>query len=137
MTRKMIAIVVMAFALFAVVACSPQTADSPQEEAAVEQEQVEQVAVVEEAPTSAPVAEEPATPTSAPTDTPVVEEPTEAPEEVAEAEAEAEEVVEEDQPDDAAMAEAAPVQFGRTEEGAFYYGSPDAEIVLIDHSDFL
>jgi len=136
MTKKMIAVVVMALALFAIVACSPQTADSPPEEAAVEQEPVEQVAV-EEAPTTAPVAEEPATPTSAPTDTPVVEEPTEVPEEVVEVEAEAEEMVEDDQPDDAAMAEAAPVQFGRTEEGAFFYGSPDAEIVLIDHSDFL
>jgi len=30
-----------------------------------------------------------------------------------------------------------PVVFGRTAEGAFFYGSPSAEITLIDYSEFL
>ncbi len=141
MTKKVTAMLIMALALFAVVACTPQTADTPVEEVEVSEE-VQQTAV-EEAATAVPVAEEPATPTSIPVATQVPE-PTDAPEEIAEtepeAEAEADEAVEEvddDGPDDAAMAESAPVQFGRTEDGAFYYGSPTAEIVLIDHSDFL
>lgn len=32
---------------------------------------------------------------------------------------------------------AAPVIYGRTEEGAFFHGTPDAPVTLIDYSDFL
>ena len=137
MKRKLVPVLIAALALWVVVGCTPQTAEPPSEAAVAEP--VAEQAVVEEAPTVAQVAEEPATPTAVPTNT-AVPEPTEAPaeEEVAEAaDAEVEEVVEDEQPDDAAMAESSPVQFGRTEEGAFFYGSPTADITLIDHSDFL
>ena len=131
MTKKIGAVLMMVIVLFAVAACSPQTAEPPSD-AAVAEPAAEQE-VFEEVPTVAQVAEEPATPTAAPTNT-AVPEPTEVPETVEE---EAEEMAEDEEPDDAAMAESEPVQYGRTEEGAFFYGSPSAEITLIDHSDFL
>lgn len=143
MKQKIFAIFVMALAVFMIAACSPTTTEvEPETDTVVDTGQ--QVTV---APTAVEVAEEPATPTAAPTNTAETvptDEPTEAPaassDEAAEAgdEETADENSEEpDEPDDAMAAESAPVQFGRTEEGAFFYGSPSAGITLIDHSDFL
>lgn len=125
----------MVVGLLILVACSPQTAEVPVDQDA--QGEASQIETAAEQPTVAQVAEEPAAPTAVPTDTP---QPTDTPVPAVEEEApEAEEVVEEapEEPEAEVVVADAPVQFGRTEEGAFYYGSPTASIKLIDHSDFL
>ena len=133
MKLKMMTVGLLAVGLLIFAACSsPQPAE-------VQVEPEAQVEPAAEQPTVAQVAEEPATPTTAPTDTPEPL-PTDAPDTPAPAAEDVPEEAAEDTPEepeaDAAVAES-PVQFGRTEEGAFYYGSPTASIKLIDHSDFL
>ncbi|MEM8863243.1 MAG: hypothetical protein AAGD96_33450 [Chloroflexota bacterium] len=147
MKRKILFAVSLPLILLIAAACSPTT--EPAAEVAPVEEVVEEApAVVEEQPAVEQVAEEPPTPTAVPipTDTPAPA-PTNAP---AVEETAAEEVVEEESIEEAvveaepeAVVEAEPeaaaseIVFGRTEEGAFFYGAPDAEITLIDYSDFL
>ena len=106
-------------------ACSASTADdAPEPETAVlEPAQPEIAATPTLIPTTTPPKQE--EPTAVPTDEPIQEV-------VATPVAEpiVEEVVEE------VMSETAVVS-GRTEEGAFFYGDPNAPITLIDYSDFL
>lgn len=84
--------------------------------ASVVEEPTPTIAVVPtDLPTSVP---EPAEATAIPTDVPAAEEVV------------AEPIAEESAPETAVIS-------GRTEEGAFFYGNPNAPITLIDYSDFL
>ena len=99
-------------------ACSPPGGDAaPEATAVLEPTQptaavTPTLAATDAPPTTAPKPDEP---TAVPTEEPI---PTEAP------------VVEE------VVVETAVVS-GRTEEGAFFYGDPNAPITLTDYSDFL
>ena len=105
-------------------ACSPSTSnDAPETEpetAVFEPTQADIAATPTLTPTEVPptTPSEPAEPTAVPTDEPVTEEVVEEP------------VVAEVEPETAVIS-------GRTDEGAFFYGDPNAPITLIDYSDFL
>ena len=106
-----------------IVAPTQEVADVVQEVSTKENETI--------AATELPILEEPATPTAAPTAIPTEPPtPTALPEETAEA-------VDTEESDQVAEAESSPVIYGRTSEGAFFYGSETAEVTIIDHSDFL
>jgi hypothetical protein len=121
-------ILILPFVLSALVACAPGT----------EPENDENVAETSPVPTESPLAEvEAATeppstdllpPTAVPTDTPPAEpttipttEPTSQPTNV---------------PSEEPAAETAVIT-GRTDEGVFFLGAPNAPVTMIDYSDFL
>lgn len=109
--------------IFLLAACSP-----PSDGSAPEPEQAEATAVLE--PTQ-PIAA--VTPTLAATDAP----PTTAPEPNEPTAVPTEELIPTEAPIVEEVAPETAVVSGRTEEGAFFYGDPNAPITLIDYSDFL
>ncbi len=123
-------------------ACGGEKSAEPSAEKDVPSEEVAapptlEMAVPSPTGTSAP---QPVAPTKAPTAVPFEEA---APEEPAPEEPDAEPA---DEPEPSAMAELAveievpeppKVVSGQTAEGAYFYGSPDAPVTLLDYSDFL